>query len=219
MKPPTPRSEEFLRLYRRYGSGLSLGQFCRRQGFAQQSVDGWLLEIEGFKQAYEQIQAELSGSPTTTATGLMKFGLTEDQATFLSDYRESHARSHALEQAGWTVGDFQNAQKNPVFQEELDLIRKEHQMLVEDSLLRKAEEGSLGHQKLFLEAVDPENYAKKISHRISGNLKMLPGAAMENRRAFWQQRLGSALLPPASSDKAENDDTVDAEFVDTGVTN
>ncbi len=208
MKPPTPRSEEFLRLYRRYGSGLSLGQFCRRQGFSRHSVDAWLLNVEGFKEAYDAIGVEFSGSPTTTPTGLMKFGLTEDQAQFLSHYRESHERGTALALVGWTVSDLQNAQKNPNFGEELDLIRKEAQLLVEDALLRKAKEGSFNHQKLFLESVDPESYAKKIQHRVSGNVKFTP-VTMENRRAFWQQRLGKAL-PPAQEQAEE---VVDAEFV------
>ena len=212
MKPPTARSEEFLRLYRRYGSGLSLGQFCRRQGFDRKSVDTWLADIDGFKEAYDAIGAEHSGSPTTTATGLMKFGLTEDQAAFLSHYRESHQRATALQLAGWTVSDFQDALKNPVFGEELDLIRKEIQLLVEDSLAQKAIDGSLGHQKLFLEAVDPEQYAKKIQHRVSGNLKMMPQAAMQNRKAFWAQRL-AGVLPAATATQAEDADVVDAEFV------
>jgi hypothetical protein len=216
LKPPTPRSEEFLRLYRRYGSGLSLGQFCRRQGFDRQSVDTWLGGIEGFREAYDAIQAEHSGSPTTTSTGLMKFGLSEDQAAFLSHYRESHERGAALLLVGWTVSDLQDALKNPVFGEELDLIRKELQLLVEDSLAKKALEGSLGHQKLFLEAVDPEQYAKKINHKVSGNVKMLPHAAMENRKQFWAQRLAGVL--PAKTATAQ-DDVVDAEFVVDGVTN
>jgi hypothetical protein len=215
VKPPTQRSEEFLRLYRRYGSGLSLGQFCRRQGFDRHSVDTWLAGVEGFKEAYDAVLAELSGSPTTTSTGLMKFGLSEDQAAFLSHYRESHERGTALALVGWTVSDLQNALKNPIFGDELDMIRKELQLLVEDSLSRKALEGSLGHQKLFLEAVDPEQYARKITHKVSGSVKMLPQAAMENRKQFWAQRL-AGVLPSATATKAEDADVVDAEFVGVG---
>lgn len=219
MKKPTARSEEFLRLFRRYGSGLTLGQFCRRQGFAQESVEKWLADTEGFKDAYEAILAEHSGSPTTTAVGLMKFGLTEDQATFLANFRESHDRMTALAQSGWSSTDLINAQKNPVFAEEMDLIRLECRWLVEDSLMRKAGEGSVGHQKFWLEAEVPERYAKKVNHRLSGNVQFTPKAAL-TVGTFWSKRLSGQVAAPAEEKKAdENADVVDAEYAEVGKPN
>jgi hypothetical protein len=217
VKPPTQRSEEFLRQYRRYGSGLSLGQFCRRYGFAQTSVEGWLAEIEGFKEAYEQVGLEHAGSPTTTAAGLMKFGLSEEQGQFLSHYRESHQRKVAMDLVQWTPRDLLDAQKNPVFCEEMNLIRQEIQIMAEDQLGLKAMAGSLGHQKLFLEAVDPEHYAKKINHRVSGNVKFLPNS-MQDRKAFWANRL-QGQLPAAKPAPEPAEEVVDAEYAVTGEPN
>lgn len=213
MKPPTERSDEFLRQYRRYGGGMSRGQFCARQGFSDQSVNRWILDIEGFKAELDAIDAEHAGSPVVGDKGEVTFDLTDEMATFLRDYREHHERKLALDQVGWTPANLMDAMKNPVFAREYGLIGQEIKMVVEDRLVSKAKEGALGHQKFYLEAEDPERYAKKIRHNVTGAVKMFTPAAMENRKAFWQERLGKAL-PPAPAGEV-----VDAEYVSSEPTN
>lgn len=210
MKPPTNRSEEFLRQYRRYGSGLSIGQFCARQGFAKQSIAVWQADIEGFAEALTAIQNQHDGSPHTTDAGLVKFGLTDDQSAFLAHYSEHRKRNLALDQVHWEPSDFMDAMKNPVFAREWEALRMRLSWAVEDSLEAKALDGSLGHQRVFLEAINPDTYSKKIKHTVSGQVRFTP-QAMENRKAFWQERIGKAL--PAAPAEAEQEDIVDAEYV------
>lgn len=203
--PPSRKSQEFLARWRLHGAGLTVEKFCSAYGFPVQSYRRWRIRVQGFAETFDRIREEHArGDFQKETQQLGQFGLQEDEAAFLRHYRESGSKVHALGQVNWSGADYATAMKGSVFAQELQSITQELMLQVEDTVFTKAREGSLGHQRLFLEQADPARYATK------GKAKAAPpagSAAIQAKRAeHWADRFGATRPADPPQDTQESDD-------------